>query len=298
MVLICSYPRCVNRRKRRKLRMLSRTHPGVVSFHQFPIYEPSVLKLWLIALRLDINTPINVLKLRRVCSEHFSPDNFLLFGVDRVVLTSSAVPMMFSHSTEESVQEPYQPTEHESDEGPATECLGAYIGPKDVQQSTPQKAMKSGAETCTRQEDKPHKHLLLLLKSPQSSEKHTYSSTSGTYYAIPVVRSLLDEPIAVDSEHDDLNISMLSLDPPSEKKDIERNAPGGEDRKIISPCDKRRMRALSRGGLTAPQTSWPGESEKPRLLPSCWCEATRWAIGTQTRAKPGTQQAGGHEKDV
>ncbi|XDV52408.1 hypothetical protein PO909_021138 [Leuciscus waleckii] len=149
MVLICAYPGCLNRRKRKQLRMLARTHPGVVSFHEFPIYEPSLLK---------------------VCSDNFSPDDFINQGVDRIVLTSSAVPMMFSHPTE-----------------------------------------KSDAETCTGQEDKSHKHLLLLLTSPQSSEKHTYPSTSGTYY---------DEPAAVDSEPDDLNISMLSLDPPSEKKDV------------------------------------------------------------------------------
>ncbi|XDV21771.1 hypothetical protein PO909_026792 [Leuciscus waleckii] len=96
MVLICAYPGCFNRRKRKQLRMLARTHPGVV-FSRIP---NSLLKLWLIALRLDINTPINLLKLRRVCSDHFSPDDFINQGVDRLVLTSSAVPMMFSHPTE------------------------------------------------------------------------------------------------------------------------------------------------------------------------------------------------------
>ena len=100
MVLICAYPGCLNQRKRKQLRMLARTHPGVVTFHEFPIYKPSLLKLWLIALRLDINTPINVLKLRRVCSDHFSPDDFINQGEDRIVLTSSAVPMVFSHPTE------------------------------------------------------------------------------------------------------------------------------------------------------------------------------------------------------
>jgi len=99
MVLICAYPGCLSRRKRKQLRMLARTHSGVVSFHKFPISNPSLLKLWLIALRLDINTPINLLKLKRVCSDHFSPDDFTNQGEDRIVLTSSAVPML-SHSTE------------------------------------------------------------------------------------------------------------------------------------------------------------------------------------------------------
>uniref|UniRef100_A0A672L426 THAP domain-containing protein 1 n=1 Tax=Sinocyclocheilus grahami TaxID=75366 RepID=A0A672L426_SINGR len=138
---------------------------SLCNFHVFPTSEPARLKLWLIALWLDINTPINALKLLRVCSDHFSPDDFTYPGEHHVRLKPSAVPMVFPHPTE--------PAEHESDEGQETECLGADIGLKDVPQSTPQKPMKTG-----------------------------------------------DEPAASESEPDDLNISMLSLDPPSEKKDV------------------------------------------------------------------------------
>uniref|UniRef100_A0A671LIE9 THAP-type domain-containing protein n=1 Tax=Sinocyclocheilus anshuiensis TaxID=1608454 RepID=A0A671LIE9_9TELE len=72
----------------------------LVTFHVFPTSEPARLKLWLIALRLDINTPINVLKLLRVCSDNFSPDDFTYPGEDHVRLKLSAVPMVFPHPTE------------------------------------------------------------------------------------------------------------------------------------------------------------------------------------------------------
>uniref|UniRef100_A0A671L7P3 THAP domain-containing protein 1 n=1 Tax=Sinocyclocheilus anshuiensis TaxID=1608454 RepID=A0A671L7P3_9TELE len=100
MVLTCAYPDCSNRLKTKRLRSLARTHSGVVTFHVFPTSEPARLKLWLIALRLDINTPINALKLLRVCSDHFSPDDFTYPGEDHVRLKPSAVPMVFPHPTE------------------------------------------------------------------------------------------------------------------------------------------------------------------------------------------------------
>uniref|UniRef100_A0A671KBG5 THAP domain-containing protein 1 n=1 Tax=Sinocyclocheilus anshuiensis TaxID=1608454 RepID=A0A671KBG5_9TELE len=100
MVLTCAYPDCSNRLKTKRLRSLAQTHSGVVTFHVFPTSEPARLKLWLIALRLDINTPINVLKLLRVCSDHFSPDDFTYPGEDHVQLKPSAVPMVFPHPTE------------------------------------------------------------------------------------------------------------------------------------------------------------------------------------------------------
>uniref|UniRef100_A0A8C2F2Q1 THAP domain-containing protein 1 n=1 Tax=Cyprinus carpio TaxID=7962 RepID=A0A8C2F2Q1_CYPCA len=117
---LCVYPGCLNRRKRKQLRMLARTHPGVVSFHAFPFSDPSLLK---------------------VCSDHFSPDDFTNPGVDRIVLTSSAVPTVF------------------------------HI----------QRRCVNNVFVC----------VLSICKAA-----------------------------AVDCEPDDLNISMLSLDPPSEKKDV------------------------------------------------------------------------------
>uniref|UniRef100_A0A672NSA7 THAP domain-containing protein 1 n=1 Tax=Sinocyclocheilus grahami TaxID=75366 RepID=A0A672NSA7_SINGR len=92
MVLTCAYPDCSNRLKTKRLRSLARTHSGLVTFHVFPTSEPARLKLWLIALRLDINTPINVLKLLRVCSNHFSPDDFTYPGEDHIQLKPSIFP--------------------------------------------------------------------------------------------------------------------------------------------------------------------------------------------------------------
>ncbi|ROI15170.1 THAP domain-containing protein 4 [Anabarilius grahami] len=100
MVLTCAYPDCTNRLKTKGLRSLAQTLLGVVTFHVFPTSKPARLKLWLIALWLDINTPINELKLLRVCSDHFSPDDFTYPGKDHVRLKPSALPMVFPHPTE------------------------------------------------------------------------------------------------------------------------------------------------------------------------------------------------------
>ncbi|ROL46137.1 THAP domain-containing protein 4 [Anabarilius grahami] len=218
MVLTCAYADCSNRLKTKRLCSLTRTHSGVVTFHVFPTSEPARLKLWLIALRLDINTPINILKMMRVCSDHFSPDDFTYPGEDYVRLKTSAVPMVFPHPTEVRTrnQISLQNTSQTN-----VKKQSADIGLKDVPQSTPQKPMKTGDEKNTGQQDKLHKHMMLLLTSPQLSEKRSYPSTSGTYYALPAVRcQQFKEPSASESEPDDLNISMLSLDPPSEKKDV------------------------------------------------------------------------------
>ncbi|ROI15219.1 hypothetical protein DPX16_6230 [Anabarilius grahami] len=101
MVLTCAYLDCSNRLKTKRLRSLARTHSGVVTFHVFQTSEPARLKLWFIALRLDISTPINVLKLLRVCSDNFFyPDDFTYPREDHVRLKPSAVPMGFPHPTE------------------------------------------------------------------------------------------------------------------------------------------------------------------------------------------------------
>ncbi len=100
MVITCAYPDCCNRLKTKRLRLLARTHPGVLTFHRLPTFEPDRLKLWLLALRLDINTPMKLLKMWRVCSDHFPPDDFRNPAGDKVLLKSSAVPMVFSQRTE------------------------------------------------------------------------------------------------------------------------------------------------------------------------------------------------------
>uniref|UniRef100_A0A673J966 Zgc:158320 n=1 Tax=Sinocyclocheilus rhinocerous TaxID=307959 RepID=A0A673J966_9TELE len=133
MVLTCTYPDCSNRLKTKRLRSLARTHSGVVTFH------PARLKLWLIALWLDINTPINSERVWDSAHQHL------------------------------------------------------------------QRAVR-----C-------YKHLL-----PHSTQDRRYGSPPET--------SDSDFPAETQFEEDtdgsiDLDVSMLSLDPPSEKKDVSFDPP-------------------------------------------------------------------------
>lgn len=98
MVLTCAYPGCRNLFK--SVRLRASTQTGKLTFHRFPTFEPDRLHLWLLALQMDINTPMRLLKVWRVCSEHFSPDDFKAISGNQVLLKSSAVPMFVSQRTE------------------------------------------------------------------------------------------------------------------------------------------------------------------------------------------------------
>ncbi|KAF4114060.1 hypothetical protein G5714_004283 [Onychostoma macrolepis] len=84
----------------------------------------------------------------------------------------------------------------------------------DVPQSTPVKTsnieQSEGTDTG----------LLLTLLSPEPAASKTHLSTSGTYIALPPVRSCQSDKPAqspTQSEENDLDISMLSLECPSDK---------------------------------------------------------------------------------
>lgn len=98
MVLTCAYPGCRNLFKSVRLRASTQTRK--LTFHRFPTFEPDRLQLWLLALQMDINTPMRLLKVWRVCSEHFSPDDFKAISGNQVLLQSSAVPMFVSQRAE------------------------------------------------------------------------------------------------------------------------------------------------------------------------------------------------------
>ena len=64
-------------------------------------FNPERLKLWLLALNLDINTPEHALICKRVCSDHFFDDDFKPTQEgDRRFLKMSAVPHTFLQQTE------------------------------------------------------------------------------------------------------------------------------------------------------------------------------------------------------
>uniref|UniRef100_A0A672MWR3 THAP-type domain-containing protein n=1 Tax=Sinocyclocheilus grahami TaxID=75366 RepID=A0A672MWR3_SINGR len=73
MVISCAYPGCFNIKKpKRKFS----PEKKILTFHRFPIHNPERLKLWLLALHLDINTPEHTLIFKRVCSDHFFDHDF------------------------------------------------------------------------------------------------------------------------------------------------------------------------------------------------------------------------------
>ncbi|XP_071335964.1 zinc finger protein 260-like [Trachinotus anak] len=68
-----------------------------LSFHRLPVREPERLKLWLLALNIDTNTPQDELKKYIVCSEHFVPGDYTTHGQPMAgamhrFLTPTAVP--------------------------------------------------------------------------------------------------------------------------------------------------------------------------------------------------------------
>ncbi|XP_033493772.2 uncharacterized protein LOC117264070 isoform X3 [Epinephelus lanceolatus] len=68
MVRVCAYPNCKNRM----------SHNTPYSFHRLPLSDGKMLKLWLVVLQMDANTPVQTLRLadHRVCSAHFSQDDY------------------------------------------------------------------------------------------------------------------------------------------------------------------------------------------------------------------------------
>lgn len=68
-----------------------------VSFHHFPVREPTRLRLWLLALNIDVNTDLDELRKCYVCSDHFVLGDYASNGLPengavRRYLRPTAVP--------------------------------------------------------------------------------------------------------------------------------------------------------------------------------------------------------------
>ncbi|XP_016298822.1 zinc finger MYM-type protein 4-like isoform X2 [Sinocyclocheilus anshuiensis] len=172
MVLTCAYPGCRNLFK--SVRLRASTHTGKLTFHRFPTFEPDRLHLWLLALQMDIDTPMRLLKVWRVCSEHFSPDDFKAISGNQVLLKSSAVPMFVSQQAEETVIEPDALSADNSWD--LEEDDEVYYA--DDFESTSGK--QKNPRTCPEQ----HGQLILNVTNP-ATEPSTSLSTFGSYYALP-----------------------------------------------------------------------------------------------------------------
>ncbi|XP_073668896.1 zinc finger MYM-type protein 4 isoform X3 [Paramisgurnus dabryanus] len=94
MVRTCAYPGCGNLLKRKGLLPLGIRSDR--SSHRFPTHNPERLRLWFIALHMDINTSTHSLTEKRVCSDHFFEDDFHHSEKGRRrFLKASAVPITF-----------------------------------------------------------------------------------------------------------------------------------------------------------------------------------------------------------
>uniref|UniRef100_A0A671Q1Y2 THAP domain-containing protein 1 n=1 Tax=Sinocyclocheilus anshuiensis TaxID=1608454 RepID=A0A671Q1Y2_9TELE len=105
MVFSCVYPGCFSRAKPLRLRSKKSRGDSPVKFHTFPVNDPECLKLWLIAIRWDVNTPKEKLYRRVLCSEHFSSEDYRERQKKTVkYLKPSAVPAMMFQPNEVCIQ--------------------------------------------------------------------------------------------------------------------------------------------------------------------------------------------------
>jgi len=101
MVKRCSFPGCTNREKPIKKRASASSMFGNerLTFFTFPLNDVERVKLWLLAIQRDVHLPLKVVKHLRLCSEHFTPDDFRpVLGNSRRLLNSTAVPVMYEVS--------------------------------------------------------------------------------------------------------------------------------------------------------------------------------------------------------
>ncbi|XP_051962723.1 uncharacterized protein LOC127629634 isoform X8 [Xyrauchen texanus] len=243
MVRICAFPGCFNREKLVRLRHWgSKTQGESLTFHRFPRHDPQRLKLWLLALRLDLSTPTKIVRGLKVCSEHFSPDDLIENGsTGRRVLKSTAVPMLVP-KTEEAV------SEKDGD----TEVLGDEMFFASVPPSIPEKP--ETIRTSNGQNEESQSKLILIVSNPNQ----TQSSTSRTYYAFPPIQSSQSgEPAEteVKIESTDIDVNMLSVSPPSCTKDLNLIPPtssqttGQEEDKVIGQHWKERKWLVNESSL-------------------------------------------------
>ncbi|XP_067304884.1 FAD synthase isoform X1 [Pseudorasbora parva] len=93
MVRVCAYPGCFNQEKSLRLRQWASMQEESLTFHTLPLHDVQRLNQWLLALRRD-RSPIQSIRGLRVCSEHFSPDDFSVAKGNKRRLKSTAVPKL------------------------------------------------------------------------------------------------------------------------------------------------------------------------------------------------------------
>ncbi|XP_065142139.1 uncharacterized protein [Paramisgurnus dabryanus] len=214
MVRNCAYPGCLNLFKKIRLRSKPRSERERLTFHRFPTFDPHRLEIWLLALQLDTNTPMRKLKAWRICSDHFTPDDFRVTLGGRILLKSTAVPIVYSQGSEHTPDDASQlQTCKEENIDEETSAQGAGIALEDVGQSTLEQQMNTAVETALAQQAKLQKYFL-LLSNPQLLKY-------GPYFPLPSVRTYNSDEPSINHEEEpdgnlDLHVNMPSSDPPSQ----------------------------------------------------------------------------------
>ncbi|KAG9264775.1 zinc finger protein 184-like isoform X2 [Astyanax mexicanus] len=109
MVRTCDYPGCSNKD----------VADSPQSFHRFPVTDVALRKLWVLALGIHVDTKVEKIKKLRVCSAHFSDDDFLSTcpgqrQMKKRILKKSAVPAPQVNKTKGAV--------------PRAACLAPQVG--------------------------------------------------------------------------------------------------------------------------------------------------------------------------
>ncbi|XP_073713994.1 uncharacterized protein [Misgurnus anguillicaudatus] len=161
MVRTCDYPDCTNK----DVALSPHT------FQRFPVADVALRRLWLIALGFNVNTKLAKIKKLRVCSAHFSDDDYVSpcpGQKKKRVLKSTAVPAPWACT-------PVVMAAAAAQSGCSTDSIPdeVYHAFSGLPQSTPLKCRFD------------HKHLKMVLTSPPETVPKTKPSTSGTYLALP-----------------------------------------------------------------------------------------------------------------
>ncbi|XP_063044445.1 THAP domain-containing protein 1-like [Engraulis encrasicolus] len=172
MVRMCTFPGCENKM----------TRWTSLSFHRLPLQNREVLRLWLIAMRMDPN--IRPQRLRRadhrVCSAHFSADDFCPLEEMKPgqksqyrILKTGAVPTATEQRSEETT------------ESASSGFSLAVTELSSLPQSTPEKSQHGALEEPSGSRGPFDSALNVLMTSPpQTTTTPKRRSLSGKYYAL------------------------------------------------------------------------------------------------------------------
>ncbi|XP_068582703.1 THAP domain-containing protein 1-like isoform X3 [Cebidichthys violaceus] len=101
MVRPCVFPGCSNKE----------VSWSPYRFHRVPLHDIGLKKQWLVTLNIDSDTPLAKLRQLRVCSDHFSEEDYLRprpNKLDRHLLKRTAVPNHQACTSQSTIQEKHE----------------------------------------------------------------------------------------------------------------------------------------------------------------------------------------------